>query len=441
MDALTRLSKPGLPMKSMFSLALILFQIWIPWFVSAQELPHRPSQLMDTFFVHQVDSSPLIIDSVLRHGTMSEPKVYKEIYKIGVILPFQASDTTNGSNNRMASWSTDFYLGFKSAFEEPLTGSAGFEIRVFDSRGNDRIVEDLISGKRLDDLDMIVGPYRASTASIMANWARVHKKLLLSPYTGNNKLGWGNNHYLQMTPGLDRHLSRLLSLAIEKSDPETPIVFLYGDTLTENGKKALWDSLILASSPPFRDRILSKTFNLSELDLSSIPIDTLLPSLAGSIVILPYWEESVVQAVIRKLVAEKADRNVMLLGLPQWLDFQLIQGAHWEALNTHLSSADHFEPTDPQFSSLSRKFRERYAQLLNREVVWGYRCGAWTRDKLERDGAQFQSYLPDSKSFPEHLPIPYFALTRNELGEVVQVVNEAIQILRFQDGLFVPVVD
>ena len=405
----------------------------------AETSVQQPSWKMDTLALAQVDTvSPRIVDQDPQAGKTLVQKDLRDVYRIGVLLPFQASDTASGASNRMASWSTDFYLGFKAAFDEPLPGRSKFEIRVFDTWGNDRKVEDLISKKRLDDLDVLVGPYRASSATILAKWAKEKDRLLLSPYTGNTRIGWGNANYLQMTPGLDRHLAKLLSLALEKTDPDGQVVFLYGDTVSEASKKLLWDSLVMSIPGRAKSRIISQTFSLSELDLSSLSIDSLLPNPMGTVVILPYWEESVVQAVIRKLVAEKADRKVTLLGLPQWLDFQLIQGAHWEALNTHISSADHYDLNDPQVVGLGKKFRDRYAQLLNRETVWGFRSGLWLRDRLEQDGAKFMTLLPDSANMAGSLPIPYFALTKNASGEVLQVVNEAIQILRYQDGSFLP---
>lgn len=394
-------------------------------------------QPMDTLslVIQDTSASVVITDGSSGMGAV-DSKVLKDLYRIGVILPFQASDTATGNANRMAAWSTDFYMGFKAAFEEPLPGKARFEINVYDTWGNDKKLEEIISAKKLEGLDVLVGPFKVSSATILAKWAKERPTILISPYTGNNRVGIGNPNYLQLTPGLDRHMCRLFDLAQSKSEPDSKVVFLYGDTTTESSKKLLWDSLINTSPTAIKSRSIALTFKLSELDMSSFSLDSLIPGPSGVTIMLPYWEESVVQAVLRKLVAEKGERKIMLLGLPQWLDFQLIPGAHWEALNTHISSADHYESTDPQLQSLARKFRDRYAQLLNREAVWGYRCGVWTRERLEKDGARFVTFLPERTVTSNTFTAPEFLVTRNAYGEVEQVVNEAIQILRYQDGSF-----
>ncbi|MBP6183545.1 MAG: amino acid ABC transporter substrate-binding protein [Saprospiraceae bacterium] len=371
---------------------------------------------------------------VIRDSDMN--RYYKDKYKIGVLLPFQAGDSLISSSNRMASWATDFYLGFKLAFDETEPSDAAFLIETFDSKGNELRIDQLIAEGKLLKMDVLVGPYRSNVALKLANYVKENPILLLSPYSANSKIGTGNSHYLQMNPGLDKHLFALFEYGRTLANPDNPVVFLYGTGESELSKKQIWDAYLEELPYVERSYFFSLQIETTELDLKSVDINSIIPGLIGTIVILPSWEEFAVHSVMRKLVAEKLDRQVTLLGMPQWMAFTQLQSAHLESLNVHISSADYYDPREPKMQQLSSKYREAYGQLLNTDAVWGYRCGNYLKEVLPTEGGLFERFILEYNKKPTRLQIPDFRVSKSEEGKVINIENVSIQLLRFQEGTY-----
>jgi hypothetical protein len=239
-----------------------------------------------------------------------------------------------------------------------------------------------------------------------------------------------------MNPGLDKHLFSLFEYARTLANTDNPVVFLYGTGESEANKKQIWDSYVEELPSLERPHFLSLQIETTELDLKSVDINSIIPGLIGAIVILPSWEEFAVHSVMRKLVAEKLERNVTLLGMPQWMTFTQLQSAHLESLNVHISSADYFDPRDPKMQQLSSNYRETYGQLLNTDAVWGYRCGIYLKGILPREGGLFERFIPEYQKKPTRLQIPDFRVTKSADGQVLNVENVSIQLLRFHEGTF-----
>jgi hypothetical protein len=363
-------------------------------------------------------------------------RYYKEKYKIGVLLPFQAGDSLISNSNRMASWATDFYLGFKLAFYETGTLDASFIIETFDTKGNELRIDQLIEEGKLLNMDVLVGPYRSNGALKLANYVKENPILLISPYSANAKIGAENSHYLQMNPSLDKHLFALLEYGRTLANADNPVVFLYGTGESELSKKQIWDAYLEELPYVERSYFFSLQIETTELDLKSVDINSIIPGLIGTIVILPSWEEFAVHSVMRKLVAEKLDRQVTLLGMPQWMAFTQLQSAHLESLNVHISSADYYDPREPKMQQLSSKYREAYGQLLNTDAVWGYRCGNYLKEVLPTEGGLFERFIPEYNKKPTRLQIPDFRVSKSEEGKVINIENVSIQLLRFQEGTY-----
>jgi len=362
---------------------------------------------------------------------------YKDVYRLAVLLPFMAGDSLLNPGNRTAAWATDFYMGFKIALQEWPAHKAGFKVDVFDTKGADQRIEQLIRDGNLAQYDVLVGPYRNQHASLLADFVKDKPVLLFSPYSASTRIGADNTHYLQVNPGLETHLSTIFRDVADRFADGDHVVFLFGEGDTELFKKNLWDSLL--NTLPLRLRSGWETRRIpgSDIQLTSILIDSLLPGDGQHIVVLPSWEETVVMGLLRKLAAERLEKKVRVYGLPQWITFDRLDPAHLEALQVHVSSADHFDPRDPDIQELGKKFRESFGQPLNTDVVWGYRSGRFLTQTLAREGALFQRFFPLEPVRTHASDLGFVRVFSEENGRY-RSENRRVQVLRFERGAFSP---
>lgn len=378
-------------------------------------------------------------DSIRFDNEISKPeRILKDRYQLAVILPFQATEGANPTNNRVAQWALDFYMGFRIAFDEAPTVGPGFHIRVFESHASDQKINTLIQSGVLEKMDVVIGPYRSNHASILAEYVKDKPILLFSPYSASSKSGAGNDHYLQANPALETHLQLIFETVRARASDEQPIVFVYGEGETESSRYEFWKEKVDALPVRERSRFQYKKLKIADPSFSEVLIDSLLPGMVHNFVVLPSWDEGFVHNVLRKLVAEKLEKSVTVFGLPQWTTFEKIEAAHYEALQVHITCADYYDPKEPSVRQLNQKMKELLGQPLNSDVMWGYRCGQYLVKALTEEGALFQRFMPFQSSLPSQDKgwLLFEAVSKD--GAQPHYENKQLRLLRFQDGTFVP---
>ncbi len=254
----------------------------------------------------------------------SAERIYKDEYRITVLLPFFARDSAAYLNNRPASWSLDFYLGFKLAFQKPPSSDVRFVIQALDTRGDADQLQRLISKGALDGQDVIVGPYRSNLVATVADYVKEKPTLLLSPYSASSRLGRGNTHYLQMNPALESHM-RTTWKFLKDTNMADPVIFIHGKGTSELSKKNLWKSWVDSLPVKARKRYIFKEIDeTGDMAMEDFLIDSLLKENVTNQIVFPSWDETHVQAIMSKISSGIAEKKVRLFGLPQWIGFERI---------------------------------------------------------------------------------------------------------------------
>jgi hypothetical protein len=370
-----------------------------------------------------------------------QQRYFKEAYRIAVLLPFMADTESVHTSNRVAQWANDFYLGFQQALQSQGPSMPTVVVDVMDTQGSEARVRQIIKEGKLENVDVIVGPYRSNVAQVLSEYIRDRPIVMLSPYSAQTTLGAGIPQYMQGSPSLERHLETVFQYIRLIASSDMPVVFVSTLAAGESARPGMWRRLL--DPLPERERALFtfQTIDASDLSLSNMAIDNLLPGMRGAHVVFPSWDERPVAALMRKLVAEKLEKEVHLYGLQQWRNFDGIQSAHLQALNVVLSSGDYTDMSSPQMRELSRRFVNAYHQPITSEAVWGYQMGRYVVERLYEDGALFQRFLPLANEQDTQLPTgqKQFQIVKDADGLFSRIENRRIVLIRFQDGTFVPV--
>lgn len=415
--------------------------------------PSRPVEPMDTLRWTVIDTLPgKDIPPVERKS--DEPKVkpppppiqtgkdvaryFKDTYTLALVLPFMAGDSLISPGNRQANWAMDYYLGFKIAFLQDAAAPVRFRLDVLDSRGNDQHIDDLLGSGRLEKADVIVGPYRSQYAARVADFVRDKPIIHFSPYSAGGRIGLGNENYLQVNPGLEAHIAKLFDHLRSQLTETDHVVFLHGDGEAEIQKKEFWDSLTATLPARWQRNMETRRIPAADATLSEVPLDSLLPGDNQHIVVFPSWDETQVHGILRKLAAERMEKRIRVYGLPQWMGFDRLDPAHLEALQVHVTSADYYDPREPEMVQLSSRFREMYGQPLNTDVVWGYRSGRYLAETLIREGALFQRFFPEAPDRNARSEFQFVRVPSGPEGHY-RCENRQLIVLHFDRGAFLPV--
>ncbi|HXR81824.1 MAG TPA: hypothetical protein VN763_12930, partial [Saprospiraceae bacterium] len=111
----------------------------------------------------------------------------------------------------------------------------------------------------------------------------------------------------------------------------------------------------------------------------------------GTIFILPYYakaDESFVNSFLRKLHADKELKDVMVIGLPQWMGFSNLNPNYMESLQVHISVATYINPDHPDYDAFKQKYFEEFHVIPDLQAFLGYDLIKWISNVLSTSGSE-----------------------------------------------------
>jgi ABC-type branched-subunit amino acid transport system substrate-binding protein len=375
------------------------------------------------------DAADLLFFSDLQH-------YYKKIYKVAVVLPFFADSDRITPNNRVASWSFDFYTGFKLALQKSNHKDFQIVVDVFDSKASETRVKSLIQSGKFDNVDVIIGPYRSDIAPLLADFVKDKSTMLISPYIARYDQAKYNLNVLQANPSLEQHIKALFSHAVLTKNKEDKVFLLVAKGKDEDDRLALWSKL--KATRPLRDsaQFAILRFNPENLVIDDFFLDSISNPQDEIHFIVPFWEEATVNTLVRKLAAEKGLRTMKVYGLPQWQNFERLPSSELNALNVHLSSVGYYDRSKQSQRTLAREYMDTYISPFGNDQYWGYQMGKLLIERFQKDGAMFQRFFPMDSNITVEETTFDFRFTRLSKDSMLLIENQKINIIAYRDGRY-----
>jgi hypothetical protein len=109
----------------------------------------------------------------------------------------------------------------------------------------------------------------------------------------------------------------------------------------------------------------------------------------GTIFVLPYYaksDEGFINSFLRKLHADKELKDVMVFGLPQWLNFSNLNPNYMESLSVHISVSTYIDPDHPDYEKFKQKYFEHFHVIPDLQAFLGYDLIKWISNVLVKGG-------------------------------------------------------
>lgn len=398
----------------------------------------RPNMVMDTIAWVVIDTVRRLEEKIENVQILPQDqpptpndKIFKPQYQIAIFLPFMSHES---APSRVSLWSMDFYLGMKIA----LQNESGLVINVRDTRGEEKILKEILAEKRMANTDVIIGAYRSNNTVLLADYISEHPNMtMISPYTANTKLVQGNKQYIQTTPGLETHLLAIFNQVRLQRGAQEHVLFLYQNNDAGQSVQVIWDELLGRLQPDEAKMFFKVNMPDTETKINETIIDSLASVTDKCFFVLPFWDEKITNTMLRRLITDKNTRNFTVFGLPQWQYFDQLTSAHLESLNVHITSHNYYSLRDSEIAALRTELRQQYGHLINQDVVWGYVNGKFISNALKNYGAAFHRFIASEKPKFQQGSLT-IAQRKSSDGMFLLNENQSVQILKFTDGLFLP---
>lgn len=390
-----------------------------------------PRSLIDTVkWKSDPDAAPPISANTPR----AEGK--KDVYAVSMFMPFNAQRYTYFQDdiNPKTSRFLHYYCGSLMALDELKREGVHINVSVVDTR------EDLEETRRKlkdhEHADVIIGPYERSCLEAAADFAEKKQIPVISPWTPSFSLNRPSEYFVQITPGLANHAEA--TMAFIARNYRSPRVLIVG----QNGGDT--DSRVTLYRKAFNDQF-GVSNGLEELklpksgyDFSEMDIGSMLKEKVPYVIIMPYYlhsDQEFINAVLRKLHAEKGASDVTVFGLPQWLQFGNINADYLESLNAHISAVQFADGDDPVYQQFAGDFYETYHTVPEPSAWQGYQLVLYVGRNLNRYGTGFLhdlAMVSEGGDF-ELRPVFEEGARPESNNKILYLQNDKINILMFKD--------
>ncbi len=355
----------------------------------------------------------------------------KESYNLALLLPFNSDKYTEGVNPPKAQFALDFYAGAKMAFDTLSTLPVKLNINVMDSRGDFNSVS---SRYEVSRADVIIGPVEKESVVSAVAFSSRNNVTVVSPYFPTGDIEGFNPNFVQVKPSLKMHCNNIVRHI--QSHYGTAQVVLAGRTKDNEVARFGYfeDANKMYSNAKYEEWRIDDDFNFN--------IEPYIENTGTTVFILPSWNEAFVTTFLKKLNASPRRNQVVVYGMPQWMDFDKSLNGLYEALKVRVSSSTYIDNNSPDVKYFKNKFLSKYGKLPNSDAFLGYDCTLFIGKMMMKYGSKFPYFLDREQESVLHTRFYFNPVFRavssgdDANNNISKYENSYVNILRFQGNIF-----
>ncbi len=414
----------------------------IEWNTSAIENPPIVSDGID---YSDPDPEPTELENENENESTSPDSELYSSYKTSILLPF-LSDKFNTNGGRVyekSKMAINMYAGMEMAFEKLEREGVRLDVTVMDTKGSLSQTQSLLQRSELQNSQLIVGPVRNENIKAIAQFALANQIPMASPVSPSNVISSENPYYLQVSPRLETHCKAITNHILQRYQSDQ-VVLICRDKTAEKNRLRYFQEANRAFSggmnvTPFKEYIVSEI----SADYSNLDIQPYLHPSKKTIFIIPSWSnESFINTILRVIRISKSTRDVMVYGMPKWMEYEKISYDYYEDLNVHVSSDTYINPLSPAIQSFQMDYFNKYGESPNEYAFLGYDLMLYLGRMLREKGSQFQQTIDIVEEQYLHTKFAFKPISKNNLTTgsedftVGQYENQYVNILQFKDYYF-----
>ncbi|MCH2022967.1 MAG: ABC transporter substrate-binding protein [Saprospiraceae bacterium] len=412
---------------------------------------------------NQIKADTIQVIDLNDASTLSITKIDSTInlklaYKVAIIMPFMSNGFVPAPTKEIPPKSikaVEFYEGVLIALDSLKAEGVSLFVDVFDSERDTGVVRSLLQKQELKEADLIIGPLGSNAIKIVAEYAKEHKKPMISPFNSRADLTTNNPYYIQVNPSFQVH-SDLIIAHLHKIERDKKVI-----------REPLEKNLLILGlkEDSLRIRMLQKSYSVYKNDTiaqipelimptTTIDIDTLKPFLNEeelNIIVVPsYRNEGFIynsMREIQKLVDKVEPKNgyqIVVIGMDKWRYYTRVNFEYFESLNLHFSSSYY---TNKETSGV-RKFNNDYKAVYgigSREFSFvGFDLMLFFGRMMHKYGVNFPAHLSKESAQYRHTIfqvqptydtiMPPIQLKDNHFGQTIlrSYENKYLNFLKFE---------
>jgi hypothetical protein len=361
-------------------------------------------------------------------------KELKTTYDLSIPLPFfrDKYNGVTGVNYEKSMFALDFYAGVKVALDSLSYSNINLNVNIVDTKPD---FTSVLNQYEVSKTDVMLGPVEASNLPAAIAFSNDKKKTVVSPYAPSLELEGENPNFVQVKPSLKTHCEAITKHTRSRYKPEL-VVLLARQQDTAEARRFRYfqdmNSLISRSStaPKFRE---------ATVDEITVDINRLVSPTLTTVFVVPSWNEAFVVALLKKIDVHPNKKNIVVYGMPQWMDFAGMND-YFERLKVRVSSSTFIDINRPEVRVFRQRFVDKFGKMPNNDAYLGYDCALYFGEAMKKYGSKFAYFLdrePRKLLHTKFLFEPVYRSTTtgtDDFGKIMKYENKYVNILKYSGG-------
>lgn len=370
----------------------------------------------------------------------------KSEYRVALVLPFflyQNAELEQQQEGKPVSEqfifprskvAFEFYQGILLALDsiEKQYRQGKIKLHVYDSGRDTNNVSDLLSKPEMKKMDLIIGPLYYSTFVKMAEFAKQHGIMIVSPVAIQNKVLLSNPYVVKTQPSKTVQLTRFAEyvadsfrtdniIIIKTSDPDAASAAETFAAAYKNYRRINADTL--ASSHP---KMITWGSGAAA-NLSSV-----LSKEKRNFIFVPTASQVFATELVNYLSGIHESFPIVLGGLDNWLKYENIDLAYFNRFNLHVVTDGYVDLNKENAASLYTDYVSKYSVYPGKFAFSGFECGYYFFNLLHNTNGEIKNNITKAKAISN----PFINFNFISTGPESGYENAAASILYMHDYRF-----
>lgn len=376
--------------------------------ISRQPLVDRKIELME-FLIESFDLNRSSFDYV--DESVSQ---MKEVYRVGVMLPFMADDLSTSKGNKGNQFILDIYQGISEAVNALNIEGEKIQLFAFDTKQDSATTAELLESGDLLQMDLVIGPLYPDPAKLVREYSAKNRINMVNPLSTNSVTIGANPYSFLMKSTAETRAKIAANYAIKNFENKNATIF-YGDKEQDSVFAYTYKSLLEANSfniswlaasrSPMASteilRSLTEVFDADTIrDVDKVYISNTIKVRVGEEdslilsrdtighVMLASSDNLLVSNVLSGLDTRRD--SIPVIGFDDWLEMNQLSFDQLQRMKVVMIGQNYFDFSSPEVARFKEEYRKSYNKLPSQFSYDGYETMWYFGNKLIEYGNYFQ---------------------------------------------------
>jgi hypothetical protein len=316
-------------------------------------------------------------------------------YKVAVMLPFSAGNyIPNAANDSVPEASIlalEYYEGLLLSFEKLKQEGVSLQVQVYDTENNVATINQLLQNPELKSADLIVGPIYNRELKPVANFAQQNHIYHLSPLSPSAAVTISNPYYLMASPSIEAQCAAIYEHIAAKYGPKR-IITICSNKTNETALSNLFFHFKHFNKETHEIQSQIPVSQIIYANQTATEIEQYLSATEDNMIVVTSFDPLIVYDLSSKLNTLRSKYRITLYGMPNWLNFEMVEFEYFANLNLHLPQPFWHDKNDPDYQAFRRSYLTNYKTIPSEYACRGYDLMLWLGRTLYQHGKSFGAY-------------------------------------------------